>query len=156
MASTSSAERWAIPSAAAWVSTGRRVLASCRRGAAQGLLSARCATPTDRPAPSRAGVAGATGAAAGDVAGDPVFTHFFDTQVEREQVRRDRETLERVLAQAGDSGSSADALSVIGSVQRHAELSQALKELTAQQAELRALSSRHPDPDHPVEQLPAP
>ncbi|OLC08362.1 MAG: hypothetical protein AUH42_01620 [Gemmatimonadetes bacterium 13_1_40CM_70_11] len=109
--------------------------------------------PSDRPAPSRAGVAGATGAAAGDVAGDPVFTHFFDTQVEREQVRRDRETLERVLAQAGDSGSSADALSVIGSVQRHAELSQALKELTAKQAELRALRYRYSDAYPPVQRL---
>ena len=67
---------------------------------------------------------------AGVAAGrDPVFTNFFNTQLDREQARRDRDALERLLAQSGDSGLSPDALEVIGSVQRSAELSQALKEL---------------------------
>src|SRR2546426_11238332 len=77
--------------------------------------------------------------ASADAARDPVFTSFFDTQIEREQARRDREALEQLLAQARDSGISADALGAIGSVQRSAELSQALKELTAKQGDLRTL-----------------
>jgi len=92
-------------------------------------------------------------AASADAARDPVFTSFFDTQNEREQSRRDREALERLLAQAGDSGLSADALAVIASVQRSAELSQALKELTAKQGDLRTLKYRYSDAYPPVQRL---
>ena len=105
--------------------------------------------PSDHAGPSASGVAGA--AASG--AGDPLFTSFFDMQLEREQARRDRDVLERLLAQAGDSGLSADALGVVGSVQRSAELSQALKELTTKQAELRALRYRYADLYPPVQRL---
>src|SRR6266516_2710073 len=49
---------------------------------------------------------------------DPAFASFFKMQVDRDQVQRDREALERVIAQAGDSGLSAVALAVVGSVQQ--------------------------------------
>src|SRR3989475_811945 len=91
--------------------------------------------------------------ASADAARDPVFTSFFDTQIEREQARRDREALEQLLAQARDSGISADALGAIGSVQRSAELSQALKELTAKQGDLRTLKYRYSDAYPPVQRL---
>jgi len=91
--------------------------------------------------------------ASADAARDPVFTSFFDAQIEREQARRDREVLEQLLAQARDSGISADALGAIGSVQRSAELSQALKELSAKQGDLRTLKYRYSDAYPPVQRL---
>ena len=81
-------------------------------------------------------------AGAGD---DPAFKNFFTMQVDREQVRRDREALERVLAQAGDSGVSPEALAIVGSVQQNADLKHALDELTTKQAELRALRYKYSD-----------
>jgi len=94
-----------------------------------------------------------TTAAGVDASRDPVFASFFDTQIGREQARRDREALQRLLAQAGDSGISADAIGVIGSVQQSAELTQALKELATKQADLRALKYRYSDAYPPVQRL---
>src|SRR2546426_10974814 len=45
---------------------------------------------------------------------DPVLMGFFDLQLERDQVRRDREALEQAVAQAPDSGVPASALEEIG------------------------------------------
>src|SRR3989449_897608 len=100
--------------------------------------------PSDRAAP------GALGADP-----DPAIRSFFDVQLERDQARRDREALEQVVAQARDSGVSATALEAIGAVQRNADLSQALKELVAKQAELRALKYRYADAYPPVQRLTA-
>jgi polysaccharide biosynthesis transport protein len=109
--------------------------------------------PSDRPAPAPS-VAGA-GALNGAIvpARDPVFAGFFDMQISREQARRDRDALERLLAQASDSGLSAEALSVVGSVQENPELSQALKELTDKQAQLRAFRYKYSDEYPPVQRL---
>lgn len=76
---------------------------------------------------------------------DPAFASFFKMQVDQEQVKRDREALERVIAQAGDSGLSPEALAVVGSVQQNVQLTQALAELTTKQAELRALRYKYAD-----------
>jgi capsular exopolysaccharide synthesis family protein len=84
---------------------------------------------------------------------DPGFAGLLDLKVSREQVRRDREALRRVLAQAQDSGLSVDALGMIGSVQRSLELSEALKELTGKQAELRAVRFRYTDATPAVRHL---
>jgi capsular exopolysaccharide synthesis family protein len=120
--------------------------------ALQGYRVQTITLPSDRPAPAPStGSAVAGGAAAGPQ--DPVFTSFFNMQLEREQAHRDREALERVLAQQGDSGLSAEALSVVGSVQTNAELSEALKELSAKQAELRALRYKYSDEYPPVQRL---
>lgn len=76
---------------------------------------------------------------------DPAFTNYFDMKVELEQVRRDRDAISRVLAELPDSGLSVDRLEVVATVQHSAELNDALKELTAKQAELRTLRYRYTD-----------
>jgi tyrosine-protein kinase Etk/Wzc len=86
---------------------------------------------------------------------DPALKSFFDLQLERDQVRRDRETLEQAIAQARDSGSSSTALESIGAVQRNPQLSDALKELVSKQAELRTLQYRYADAYPPVQRLTA-
>jgi capsular exopolysaccharide synthesis family protein len=101
--------------------------------------------PTDR----------ATAPAAGADGRDPVFTKFFEMEIERDQLRRDREAIERLLADGRASALSADALSLIGAVQHSAELSQALKELTDKQASLRGLQYRYLDGYAPVQRLKA-
>jgi tyrosine-protein kinase Etk/Wzc len=93
------------------------------------------------------------GTGVADPAPNPMFSTFFTQQVDREQARRDREALEQLLAQSGDSGVSADALSVIGAVQRSADLSDALKELTEKQTKLRALRYKYADAYPTVQKL---
>ena len=109
--------------------------------------------PSDRPSGGGASVAAAAGGTAQAGARDPVFGSFFDMQISREQARRDREALERLLAQAGDPGLSVEALSVVGLVQQNPELSQALTELTNKQAELRSLRYKYTDEYLPVQRL---
>jgi len=76
---------------------------------------------------------------------DPAFKSFFTMQVDRQQVQQDREALGQVLAQAGDSGVSPEALAIVGAVQQDSELTQALKELNNKKAELRALRYKYQD-----------
>ena len=84
---------------------------------------------------------------------DPVFANFFDMNIRREQLRRDREAIERALADG--NGVSPDALNVIGEVQQSADLKGALGELVAKQAELRAMRYRYTDAHPPVQRLTA-
>jgi capsular exopolysaccharide synthesis family protein len=72
-------------------------------------------------------------------------------KLEQEQLSRDRGAIEQVLVQIRDSGGSADGLAFIGAVQRSTGVSQALRDLTAKEAEQRALRSRYTD-DHPAVQ----
>ena len=109
--------------------------------------------PSDRPSGGGASVAAAAGGTVQTGARDPVFGGFFDMQISREQARRDRDALERLLLQAGDSGLSVEALSVVGLVQQNPELSQALTELTNKQAELRSLRYKYTDEYLPVQRL---
>ncbi len=83
---------------------------------------------------------------------DPVFANFFDMNIKREQLRRDREAIERALADP-DGAVSPDALNVIGEVQQSTELRAALTELTAKQADLRAPRYRYTDAHPPVRAL---
>ena len=85
--------------------------------------------------------------------GDPVFDRSFDTKVALDSVQRDRQALERALAQIGDSGPPVEALQAIGAVQKSAELSLALQELTQKQATLRALRYRYTDASEPVQRV---
>src|SRR5438034_881991 len=72
----------------------------------------------------------------------------------RERLQQDREALERVLAQAGDTaGLSPDALAVVGSVQSNPDLVGALGELTSKRASLRALRYKYSDQYPPVQRL---
>ena len=100
--------------------------------------------PSDRATPVVPGLA---------VTRDPVLTSFFDTKIELEQVRRDREGIQAALDPAATSGLSADALESIGAVQRSTELTAALRELTEKRAELRALRYRYTEEHPPVADL---
>jgi capsular exopolysaccharide synthesis family protein len=84
---------------------------------------------------------------------DPAAGAMFDLQGTRDQVRRDRQTIERLLSEAADGPLSVEGLGMIGSVARSAELSQALGELNRKQMELRALRYRYTDQHLPVQQL---
>lgn len=68
---------------------------------------------------------------------------------EQEQLGRDRAAIEAVLAQVNQSGGSPAGLAFVGAVQRSPEVSQALRDLTAKEAEWRALRTRYTD-DHPA------
>jgi len=93
--------------------------------------------PSDQPAGP-----GGTGAAE---TRDPVVTAFFQRQFERDQLRRDRAVIARVLTQAGDSALPVDAFAAVASVQHAPELSNALKELSDKQAQLRSLRYHYSD-----------
>src|SRR5207247_2388349 len=76
-------------------------------------------------------------------------------KVSREEARRDRETIERLLTQLPESGLALDALGMVGSVQRSTELAQALRDLTTKQADLRTLRAHYTDADPSVRRLAA-
>ena len=71
---------------------------------------------------------------------------YFTLRLQSEQLGRDREAINRVLARPDSNG--IEALSFIGAVQNSPDLTQALKELTTKRAELRALRYRYTD-DYP-------
>ncbi len=85
----------------------------------------------------------------------PAFKNFFEMRIEREQLRRDGEAVRRVLAQVPDSGLAVGGLEVIGTVQRSSELTEALRELTTKQAELRALRYRYTEEHQAVRRFEA-
>ncbi len=89
------------------------------------------------------------GAAPVPSGGGPSFGTLLGPRLEQEQLRRDRDAIERVLVHMRDSGGSPDGLAFIGAVQRSPDVSQALRDLTAKQAERRALATRYTD-DHPA------
>ena len=94
--------------------------------------------PSDQPT-------GPGGAGATAQNRDPVVSDFFEHQLQQEQMRRDRGAIARALTQAGDSTFPVDAFAAIGSVQHSPELSNALKELSDKQAQLRTLRYHYSD-----------
>src|SRR6266568_2961823 len=86
---------------------------------------------------------------------DPMFAGLLDVKVSREEARRDRETIERLLAQLPEAGLALDALGMVGSVQRSTELAQALRDLTTKQADLRTLRAHYTEADPSVRRLAA-
>lgn len=125
------------------LTTAQRNLDSAET-ALQGFRTRTITLPSDQPADR--------GAAAEPR--DPVRASFFDMAVERDQLRRDRDALERLLSHVGgDAGLPTDALSAIGSVQRAPELSNALKELSDKQAQLRTLRYHYNDAYPPLQHL---
>ena len=81
---------------------------------------------------------------------DPLFAGLVEMKVSLDEIRRDREAIERLLRQGIDSGVSVDALGMVGAVQHSTELVQALRDITAKQAELRALRGHYTDDNPPV------
>ncbi|PYO74635.1 MAG: hypothetical protein DMD64_03090 [Gemmatimonadetes bacterium] len=92
-------------------------------GALRGFRTRNITLPSEQPNSE-----GATGESR-----DPIRATFFDMQSDRDQLRRDRQSIERFLADSVPT----DALSAIASVQHAPELSNALKELSDKQATLR-------------------
>ena len=90
-----------------------------------------------------------------DGRGDPAFSRSFELRVTLEQLRRDRQTLEQVIAQAPTTGLRLDALTVIGAVRESPSVQKALDEATAKQAELRALRTRYTEASAPVREIAA-
>ena len=78
---------------------------------------------------------------------------FFDIQVQRDQVRRDREAIDNLLAQSWDAGAPTAALSAIESVQHAPELASALKELSDKEAQIRAYRYHYSDVYPPLQRL---
>lgn len=78
---------------------------------------------------------------------DPIRANFFDMQAARDQLRRDREAIERFVTQ------QPEALSAIESVRQSPELSKTLQELSDKQAQLRALRYHYNDAYPPVQRL---
>lgn len=87
---------------------------------------------------------------------DPVRESFFEMQIERDQVRRDREAIEGWLAQsAADPERSTDALSAIGAVRSAPQLTTALQELSDKQAQLRTYRYHYTEAYPPLQRLAA-
>ena len=85
---------------------------------------------------------------------DPIRANFFDMAAQRDQLRRDRETIEGLLAASATTGELAtDALSSIESVRGAPELSNALKELSDKQASLRTYRYHYSDAYPPLQRL---
>ena len=91
------------------------------------------------------------GAGTGAATRDPVVSEFFDRQLEREHLRLDRAAILRAVGQPGDSTLPVDAFAAIASVQHSPELSNALKELSDKQAQLRMLRYHYSD-EYPLVQ----
>lgn len=116
------------------------------RGAENALESFRVQTitlPSERATPVSPGL---------QLTRDPVFTNFFRMRIDLEQVRQDRDAIQRALAQGVGSSMPIEALGAVGAVQQ-SELMIALKELTDKRAELRALRYRYTEEHPPVERL---
>jgi capsular exopolysaccharide synthesis family protein len=109
-------------------------------GALRGFRTRNITLPSEQPN---------GGAAVGD-SRDPIRASFFDMQGERDQLRRDRESIQRFL---GDSTLPIDALSTVGSVQHAPELSNALKELSDKQAQLRMLRYHYSNEYPPLQRV---
>jgi polysaccharide biosynthesis transport protein len=92
--------------------------------------------PTDRGAPVNAGL---------EITRDPVMDRFFAMKIDADQLRNDREMLERILIEAQTAPAALDGLSMIGPVQYAPALKEALDTRLLKRAELRALQERYTD-----------
>lgn len=84
---------------------------------------------------------------------DPSVSGYLDLQSQLTAIRRDRQAIQRILAGTGKAGVSLDMLSFIEPVQHSEQLSGALHELTARQAEIRALRYRYTDDNPEVRRI---
>jgi tyrosine-protein kinase Etk/Wzc len=82
-----------------------------------------------------------------------VIGQYFGQKVQIDELKRDRETLERILAGAKSGSLSVDALATVPAVQHAPELAKALTDLTTAQAELQALKFRYTEDYKPVRDM---
>lgn len=81
------------------------------------------------------------------------YQRFFQMRIERENLRHDRDVIQRVLANAVDSGVTSVELEAIASVRGATELNGSLQALSQKRAELRALQSRYTPEYAPAQRL---
>ncbi len=135
------------------------VLANQRDSAHKSLTSAEQSLETFRERtatlPRDAGGASGPSVAGAGAAPDPVASGYFDSQKQLADVRHERAELQRFAAGKGDADLMVSELEQFPSVQKSSELTGALKDLGAKQAELRALLYRYSDAYPAVQQLQA-
>lgn len=79
----------------------------------------------------------------------PALSGYFQLSIDREALQRDRDAIQRLIANAVTEPVSVDALTSIPTVARSPELMQALTELTTGRANVRALGQQYTD-EHPL------
>lgn len=85
---------------------------------------------------------------------DPVFQRFFDMRIERENLQRDREAVERAIAMLPDtSGAAVVALEGVASVRAATEISSALTQVVEKRAEARALRQQFSSEHAPLRRI---
>jgi polysaccharide biosynthesis transport protein len=95
--------------------------------------------PSDRGGPVAAGL---------QQTQDPVMSRFFQLQIELDQLRNDREAVERIVQETAQSRQTLDALAMVPAAQTAPALMSALAERLERRAELRAVQQRYTG-DHP-------
>lgn len=90
-------------------------------------------------------VSDSDGVGRSDPAAGGAVDDFFQMQLERDGLKRDREAINRILTAASDSGVDVDRLAAIEAIQHSAPLTAAVKEWTTKEADLRALRYRYAD-----------
>jgi capsular exopolysaccharide synthesis family protein len=85
---------------------------------------------------------------------DPVFSNFFEQKVQYDEVRRDREALERIISQAGAGSITPESFYSIPIVLQSAQnLRAALEELSSREAALRSARLVYTDEHRTVREL---
>lgn len=83
---------------------------------------------------------------------DPVFSNFFDMQIELETVRRDRQRLAEVIESFDQSGVRIEAFEAIPYAMSSSELQALMAELVEARSQLRVLRERYSDEFPPVQE----
>ncbi|MGI8510466.1 MAG: GumC family protein [Gemmatimonadaceae bacterium] len=117
--------------------------------ALQGFRSGAITKPTEGAVAAPQGVPGATAAPLG------LASDYYRAQADYQDVRRNRETLEKIIADARRGVLSADALVAVPVVANAPSLGTAVKELVDKEAQLRALKLSYTDAFKPVKDLTA-
>lgn len=116
--------------------------------ALQSFRSGAITQPTEGPvAAAPGGVPGASTAPIG------LASDYYRAQAEYQDVRRNRESLEQIIADARRGNLSADALVAVPAVAGSPDLGLAIKELVDKEAQLRALKQSYTDAFKPVKDL---
>ncbi|MGH7657684.1 MAG: Wzz/FepE/Etk N-terminal domain-containing protein, partial [Gemmatimonadales bacterium] len=83
----------------------------------------------------------------------PAISDYFQKKVQLEQLRHDRQALQAALSRAQSGNLSVDAFQTIGAAQSSPNLTGALQELSAKEAELRALRRLYTEEHKPVQMV---
>jgi tyrosine-protein kinase Etk/Wzc len=84
---------------------------------------------------------------------ESAFSNYSSLLIEREQLRRDRWSIDRVLRNASESGPSIEGLEIIPSVRASSDLVLAMGELTSKRSELRSQLNRYTEEHQAVRDL---